>query len=164
MAKKEYDVIVVGAGPGGSTCATFLGQKGYKVLLLDKAKFPRDKTCGDAISGSLKTQERLNLTPAVERNSHAKVNGVIFSSPKGDVLEIPFKGTGYVCRRYIYDNLIFQKAKSSGIDVIQEFTVTDLIKEAGFVREKKLLLLNILFFIVLFSWSGLIILTRWRSF
>jgi len=134
MAKKEYDVIVVGAGPGGSTCAAFLGQKGYNVLLLDKAKFPRDKTCGDAISGSLKTQERLNLTPAVERNSHAKVNGVIFSSPKGDVLEIPFKGTGYVCRRYIYDNLIFQKAKSSGIDVIQEFTVTDLIQEAGYVK------------------------------
>ncbi len=45
----EYDVIVVGAGPAGSSCAAFLGRKGIKTLLVDKAAFPRDKTCGDEI-------------------------------------------------------------------------------------------------------------------
>src|SRR3989344_4669636 len=88
--KSEYDAIVVGAGPGGSVCATYLKKKGYNVLLIDKAKFPRDKTCGDAISGSLKVQEQLNLTETVKQAPHAELHSVIFSSPKGVVLEIPF--------------------------------------------------------------------------
>lgn len=131
--KKEYDAIVVGGGPGGATCAAFLGKKGYNVLMLEKSKFPRDKACGDAISGSLRTQEELNLTADVEKSPHAKVTSVIFSSPKGDVLDIPFKGIGYVCRRYIYDNLVFEKGKEYA-DVLQEFTVTDVIQEEGYVK------------------------------
>lgn len=45
----NYDVIVVGAGPAGSTAAKNLAEKGIKVLLLDKAKFPRDKPCGGGL-------------------------------------------------------------------------------------------------------------------
>jgi geranylgeranyl reductase family protein len=133
MAKKEYDVIIVGAGPAGSTCAAFLGKRGHKVLLIDKAKFPRDKICGDAISGSLKTQEELNLTPDIKKNMHAEIHRAVFSAPNGKVLDIPFKGTGYVCRRYIYDNLIFERGREKA-DVLEGFTVTGLIKENGYVK------------------------------
>lgn len=45
-----YDVIVVGAGPGGSSAANFLAREGVKVLLLDKSAFPRDKVCGDGMT------------------------------------------------------------------------------------------------------------------
>ena len=45
----KYDVIIVGAGPAGSTAAKFLSEKGVNVLLLDKKKFPRDKSCGGGI-------------------------------------------------------------------------------------------------------------------
>jgi len=45
----KYDVIVVGAGPAGSTSAKFLAEEGIKVLLIDKEKFPRDKPCGGGI-------------------------------------------------------------------------------------------------------------------
>lgn len=45
----NYDVIVVGAGPAGSTAAKFLSEKGAKVLLIDKDKFPRDKPCGGGL-------------------------------------------------------------------------------------------------------------------
>ncbi len=50
--KQEYDsdVIVVGAGPGGSAAAYYLAQAGYAVILIDKSKFPRDKICGDFVS------------------------------------------------------------------------------------------------------------------
>jgi menaquinone-9 beta-reductase len=44
-----YDVIIVGAGPSGSTCGYFLGKAGAHVLVLDKAKLGRDKYCGDAV-------------------------------------------------------------------------------------------------------------------
>jgi geranylgeranyl reductase family protein len=130
--KKAYDVIIVGAGPAGSTTAAFLGKRGHEVLLIDKAKFPRDKTCGDAISGSLRTQESLGLTPIIKEHPHAEIRRAFFSSPNGNTLAIEFKGVGYCCRRYIYDNLIFQKGKEQA-SVIEEFMVTGLLTEDGYV-------------------------------
>ena len=44
-----YDVVIVGAGPRGTVCANYTVQGGGKVALLDKATFPRDKYCGDAV-------------------------------------------------------------------------------------------------------------------
>jgi geranylgeranyl reductase family protein len=46
-----YDAVVVGAGPAGSTCAYRLADKGARVLLLDRARFPRDKPCGGGVTG-----------------------------------------------------------------------------------------------------------------
>ena len=48
---KDFDVVIIGAGPAGTSCALALRKSGLKVALLDKRKFPRDKTCGDAIPG-----------------------------------------------------------------------------------------------------------------
>lgn len=135
-----YDVIVVGGGPGGSTCAALLGKKGRKVLLVDKAKFPRDKTCGDAVSGKSATVLReLGLVSEVEKLKHSEVWGVTFSSPEGVVVEVPFpkdkhgKPQGYVCRREDYDNLLFSNATKYA-EVWEQFMVTDVIKdERGFV-------------------------------
>ena len=45
----DYDVTIVGAGPAGSTTAKFLSEKGFKTLLIDKEKFPRDKPCGGGL-------------------------------------------------------------------------------------------------------------------
>ena len=56
-----YDVAIIGGGPAGSSCALALHKKGLKVVLIDKASFPRDKTCGDAIPGpSFKAFASLN--------------------------------------------------------------------------------------------------------
>jgi flavin-dependent dehydrogenase len=45
----DFDVIVIGAGPGGTTSAYYAALNGWKVLLIDQAKFPRDKICGDVL-------------------------------------------------------------------------------------------------------------------
>jgi menaquinone-9 beta-reductase len=50
MAEQDADVIVVGAGPGGSAAAFHLAQHGKRVLLLEKAEFPREKVCGDGLT------------------------------------------------------------------------------------------------------------------
>jgi len=57
----EYDVAIVGAGPAGTACALALRGSGLRVVLLDKATFPRDKICGDAVPGhALKALQQLD--------------------------------------------------------------------------------------------------------
>jgi len=138
-----YDCIVVGGGPGGSTAASFLSRKGKRVLLIEKERFPRDKTCGDAISGkSLAVLSELGLVGAIEKADHGEINGVLFSSPNGSVVSVPFGkndshiGKGYTCRRQVYDNLLFQNAKK-GCDVLENMVATALVKENGHVAGVK---------------------------
>ena len=132
-----YDCIVVGGGPGGSTAASFLSRGGKKVLLLEKEKFPRDKTCGDAISGkSLAVLEELGLVGAIEKADHGEIKGVLFSSPNGSLASIMFGkegeqiGKGYTCRRQVYDNLLFQNAKKH-CDAMEGMAAVSLVKENG---------------------------------
>ena len=67
----KYDAVVVGAGPAGSTAAKFLSEKGVKVLLLDKSKFPRDKPCGGGMSvGLLKRFKYIEENDLIESYSY----------------------------------------------------------------------------------------------
>ena len=50
MSEHTHDIAIVGAGPAGSAAAYFLARGGLDVALIDKAAFPRDKTCGDGVS------------------------------------------------------------------------------------------------------------------
>ena len=141
----NYDVIIVGGGPAGSTLASLIGGK-TKTLLLDKAKFPRDKTCGDAVSGKTLTMlKELNLVPKMEKAKHKKIYGIAFSSPNGTMTRISLKKNilgkkyGYVCKRIVFDDILFKNA-SKKCDAIQNFTVTDLIWENGRVSGVKGLL------------------------
>jgi geranylgeranyl reductase family protein len=63
---REYDAIVVGAGPAGSTCAYRLAGAGASVLLLDRARFPRDKPCGGGVTGRAERLLPFSLDPVVE--------------------------------------------------------------------------------------------------
>jgi geranylgeranyl reductase family protein len=62
----RYDVIVVGAGPAGSTCAYRLASAGASVLLFDRARFPRDKPCGGGVTGRAARLLPFSLEPVVE--------------------------------------------------------------------------------------------------
>jgi geranylgeranyl reductase family protein len=62
----SYDVIVVGAGPAGSTCAHRLASGGASVLLLDRARFPRDKPCGGGVTGRAARLLPFSIAPVVE--------------------------------------------------------------------------------------------------
>ncbi|MCC7571010.1 geranylgeranyl reductase family protein [Candidatus Micrarchaeota archaeon] len=135
IIKNFYEAIVVGGGPGGSVAAMYLARNGVDTLLVEKAKFPRDKTCGDALSGkSREVLEELQLDKKIVEVPHAITTGVLFSSPKGDSVSIPFKNDkgeiipGFICRREILDNLIFQEAKKQ-VSTLEEFEVNSLMFE-----------------------------------
>ena len=138
MVNEEFDVIVVGGGPAGSSCTAFLSRAGKKVLLLDRATFPRDKTCGDGISGrSVKILQELDLLKEIAKVEHLDMYGVTFSNPKGKVVPIDAPRDskspppGFVCRREILDNVLFQNAKKLATKTLEGFFVTDVIIENG---------------------------------
>jgi geranylgeranyl reductase family protein len=64
---ERFDVLIVGAGPAGSASALHLARSGARVLLADKARFPRDKPCGGGLTGRALRHVPCDVTPVVER-------------------------------------------------------------------------------------------------
>ncbi len=86
------DVIVVGAGPAGAVAATLLARAGARVRLLDRARFPRDKLCGDTINpGALGELRRLGLAAPVEA-AGLRVDGMRLTGPTGVAVEGRYPG------------------------------------------------------------------------
>ena len=69
--EEVYDAIVVGAGPAGSTAAFYLGEAGKKVLVLEKERMPRYKTCGGGLAASLLEQFPFSFEPVIQSDVHA---------------------------------------------------------------------------------------------
>ena len=137
MEKGSFDAIVVGAGPSGSACAALLSEKGCRVLLLDREKFPRDKPCGAAIGGkALNVLNELGLEGELKKKGFLRQSGVVFSSPAGDEVEIPLAASGekmsggFVCRRIDFDTIVFQNAKKK-CETVEGVEVVDVIWENG---------------------------------
>jgi geranylgeranyl reductase family protein len=127
-----HDVAVIGAGPGGASTAAWIAQAGLDVVLLDKSDFPRDKTCGDAISPrAVHVLGQLGLMRAV-RAAGFRVEGVTVISPAGGRVRVPFAAEGpfgkhaYVIPRYDLDNLILEGAVRAGARFVPRFHVSAL--------------------------------------
>lgn len=141
----ETDIFILGAGPGGVATALKLSYLGIPSIIADKAKFPRDKVCGDAISGKVTTL--LNrLDPDILARFHASpfhvdVWGIRFLAPNESMLDIPFKAQeekkvqnapGYVCRRMDFDNFLIQELKQrKDVDFYEETAVVSYEKVEG---------------------------------
>lgn len=132
----DYDAVIVGAGPAGSTTALYAARHGLRVLLVDKAEFPRDKICGDAISGrSIEYLEDLDLLSSVESGPHARIEAVAFSSPNGAYARISMNPNGrgsaffYAARRQVFDDILFQSAKKE-VETLEGFRVDEVRRTA----------------------------------
>jgi menaquinone-9 beta-reductase len=118
---KDYDVIIVGAGPGGSSMATFLGRQGVPALLLDKAAFPRDKVCGDGLAPqALYWLDRLGCIDAVLDRSRACIStaDVIINGREVVTGTFPqnteYPGFSTLLERRILDDILVRHAVAHG--------------------------------------------------
>ena len=130
-----YDAIIVGAGPAGSSAAIHCNNLGLKTLILEKSKFPRDKICGDALSGkSVKFLDDLNLLQGLDKLDGAVIKRIIFGNPNHSECELHLNKSlnkrhithGYVIPRIIFDHYLFNHAKKNS-DVEINFQVSDLL-------------------------------------
>ncbi|HXG41748.1 MAG TPA: geranylgeranyl reductase family protein [Dehalococcoidia bacterium] len=111
---RDYDVIVLGAGPAGSTCALLLARAGARVLVMERARLPRDKPCGGGVTLRASSWAPLDLAPVVERT----VYGARFSLALGPHFDRwhPLPLT-YMTRRARLDAFLAGAAAESGADL-----------------------------------------------
>jgi flavin-dependent dehydrogenase len=137
--KTTYDVIVIGAGPAGSTAAAVLAAKGRRVLVLEKETFPRYHVGESLIPFCYFTLERLGLLERLSQGAFVKKYSVQFVSIRGHVsnpfyffnhLDHPASTTWQVVRSE-FDSLLMQNAQDKGAEVRQGVTVKELLEKDG---------------------------------
>jgi geranylgeranyl reductase family protein len=143
-SRLRYDVVVVGAGPGGTAAAITLARAGFEVLLADKARFPRDKCCGDGLTtNALRLIDQLGADPT-SAPSWQEVRDVFVRSPSGRVARLPLGSSlslpalshregcyGAVCRREELDASLLEAARRRGVRVSEEDAFETLVDATG---------------------------------
>lgn len=124
------DVVIVGAGPAGTSAAITLADNDIATVVIDKASFPRDKFCGDGLtSGCLRMLEGLGLDPATVA-SWQPVDDVFLSPPNTEPITFPLpRGRGQfaaVATRLDLDNALVGLARSRGVDIRDGHACTDV--------------------------------------
>ncbi len=126
----DFDVIIAGGGPAGATTAFYLAKHDVRVLLLDKAVFPREKVCGDGIAPrAVRALYKMGLQDHLDGHFN-KFHGFRFAGAGKAVVEnrIPyspgFPDHGYIIRRYDLDKILLDHARGNGVEVWENCKVT----------------------------------------
>ncbi|MFA1545707.1 geranylgeranyl reductase family protein [Actinomadura chokoriensis] len=125
-----HDVIVVGAGPAGSSAACHLARAGLDVLVLEKTSFPREKICGDGLTPrAVRELQRLDIDltgPGWFRTEGVRLIGA------GRTLELPWpSGHGLTRTRTDLDELLARQAVSAGAALLENTKVTAPLRSRG---------------------------------
>jgi len=139
----EFDVIIAGAGPAGSSAAIQLARSDLRVLLVEQKKFPRAKLCGEFISPECRRHfERLGVAEAMANSEPASITETVFYSTRGHHVTIPsswFGGSAALgLSRAVMDNVLLRRAQDCGVTVIEGATITEPILNNQNVRGVKL--------------------------
>jgi menaquinone-9 beta-reductase len=144
LSSHPYDVIVVGGGPAGAVMGWALATQGVRVAILERAKFPRDKVCGDFIEpGGLRLLARMGVLADIERGERLRItNNRVYFGPK-----LLYRGPihyydhpdddlnyGLVVPRCEFDAILLEAAKRAGAFVIQPAAAKSVWREGGMMR------------------------------
>lgn len=136
---EEFDVLICGAGPAGCTAALALGKSGLRTAMLDKAVFPRDKICGDAIAPYvpkvLATIDGAYKTAFERFTEQEPVNTCRIVAPNQKILDLKFAATGSISARMAFDHFLFEQAAAlPNLVIFQNTAVKDVEVNAAEVR------------------------------
>lgn len=134
----DADVIVVGAGPAGSSAAAVLAARGIRVLLLDRARFPRDKPCGDYCNpGAVGLLRQLGSLPAALSTGASVISGLAVYAQDGSHFAAPFPtGPGLLLPRLRLDASLLAHAARAGAAVCEGVSVDVVTARADAVEVK----------------------------
>jgi geranylgeranyl reductase family protein len=135
MSPDRYDVAVVGAGPAGSAAALAACRAGARVLLLDRAEFPRDKPCGDGIAAdAVDVLAGLGVTGLTD--GYRPVTALRLVGPGGSQVARPLPRAAYTVPRRVFDARLVAAAVAAGAELRRHTVRTiddDLLRTAGVV-------------------------------
>ncbi len=134
---RDADAIVVGGGPAGSAFASLLADRGHRVLLLDKARFPRHKACSEYInpSGS-DVLDELGVLDEVMAAGADRMDAMIVHAPNGSRFTANFARaqTGRAAiglSRYRLDHILLERAKAAQVEVVERAHVREVCHHQG---------------------------------
>ncbi len=134
MPPPPTDVIVIGGGPAGSSAATMLARQGVRVLLLERAQFPRDHVGESLLPASIPVLEELGVMPAIEQEGFLpKWGATMVWGSQTTPWTWRFSETNtrhphsYQVWRPRFDQILLENCREWGVDVREGHQVTDLI-------------------------------------
>ena len=136
----NYDALIIGAGPAGTSAAAILAEYGHKVLILEREKFPRYHIGESLIPFTFGPLERLGLIPKMKKSHFVKKYSVCFVQPDGKATQPFYFFTRYdretvaqswQVLRSEFDQMMLDNARERGVEVLEETAVTELIREDG---------------------------------
>src|SRR5258705_6465900 len=139
-SKTDYDVLIIGAGPAGSSSAALLSEMGHRVLVLEREKFPRYHIGESLLPFTYQPLQRLGLIDKMKKSSFVEKYSVQFVSPSGRASQ-PFYFFDRYDRQTIaqtwqvlrseFDQMLLDNAREKGAEVKEETVVKELIKEGN---------------------------------
>lgn len=125
-----YDVAIIGGGLAGLALGIQLARNGYGVVLLEKEKYPFHKVCGEYISNESKPfLESLGIPLA--QMSLPQIDTLHLTAPDGKLFRTRLPLGGFGIRRYTLDYLLAEKARQSGVTLLEETKATEIITGGG---------------------------------
>src|SRR3954466_6712019 len=140
MSDPEFDIVIAGGGPAGSSLAIRLARQGASVLLAEQKRFPRHKLCGEFISPECLDHFReLGVLDAMLSSGAASLATTVFYSRRGRSFEVPSnwlggQGLAIGLSRAQMDRVLLDEAKRSGVTVIEEVSISGTINVDGKTR------------------------------
>lgn len=135
------DVIVVGAGPAGAATAILLAERGYDVLVLDRARFPRPKICGEYVSPEgARVLDRLGVLKTLDAAGAAPLLGMRITGPDGTRLTgtyraigpwRPYRDHALAVARQTLDATLVDRLRVLPVELREGVRVTDVLREGG---------------------------------
>jgi geranylgeranyl reductase family protein len=116
-----WDVAIVGSGPAGASCAAFCALAGWRTLVLDRARFPREKVCGDCLNPTCwPVLDRLGVSAEVRAAPNGRLSTVEFIGVDGRAVSAPLPSgerAEIAIRRSLLDHILLRRARSLGAEV-----------------------------------------------